>query len=76
MGNIYPMALPTDRELKVAVFIDKTKFNLRYLDGRVSVWRTKTSEVLRQHIEPTVNFGGCSVMVWACLGYRKIGIYR
>jgi hypothetical protein len=63
----------TDSELKMIVFSDETKFNLRYSDGKVSVWRTKTSEVLSQHIEPTVKFGGCSVMVWACFSYGGVG---
>jgi len=63
----------TDEELKMIVFSDEAKFNLRYFDEKSSVWRTPTSELQSKHIEPTVKYGGGSVMVWACFSYHGVG---
>ena len=63
----------TDEEIKRIVFSDETKFNLRYSDGKVSVWRTPGSEPQSKHIEPTVKYFGGSVMVWGCFSYSGVG---
>ena len=61
----------SDSKIKSIIFSDETKFNLRYSDGKVYVWRTKSSEILPEHVEPAVKFGGGSVMVWACFSYSS-----
>lgn len=63
----------TDNELQSIVFSDESKFNIRYSDGQVFVWRGRDSAYESRHIHHTVKFGGGSVMVWSCFSYHGVG---
>lgn len=63
----------TDRELKMIVFSDESKFNLRYSDGKTNVWRTPGSGLETHHLEQTVKYGDGSVMGWAYFSYYGVG---
>lgn len=60
-------------ELKTIIFSDESKFNLKYSDGKSSVWRPPSTGLQMKHITPTVKFGGGSVMVWGCFSYYGVG---
>ncbi|CAB5196624.1 unnamed protein product [Rhizophagus irregularis] len=48
----------------------------RYLhgvDGRVKVWRSPGEAYNKDCIQPTVKFGGGSVMFWGCFGWHGVG---
>lgn len=40
---------------------------------RVHVWRKPGSALESRYIDPTVKFGGGSVMVWGCFSYHGVG---
>lgn len=63
----------TDDEIKMIIFSDESKFNLKYSDGKAYVWREANTRLQKEHIKETVKFGGGSVMVWACFSYYGIG---
>jgi len=63
----------TRDESRTIIFTDESKFNLRYSDGKLFVWRTPGTGLQERHIEPTLKFGGGSVMVWACFSYYGPG---
>ncbi len=48
------------------IFSDESKFNLFGSDGKQYAWRVTNTELQREHIQPTVKFGGGNVMVWGC----------
>jgi hypothetical protein len=58
---------------KTIIFSDESKFNLRYSDGKVSVWRELRAGLKKEHLINTVKFGDGSVMVWACFSFEGIG---
>jgi len=47
---------------------DESKFNLFGSDGRVYVRKRSGEEFLLEFIQPTVKFGGGSVMMWGVYG--------
>lgn len=63
----------TETEIKSIIFSDECKFNLRYSDGKLSMWRKQGTGLDSKHIERTVKYGGGSVMVWACFSYYGVG---
>jgi hypothetical protein len=48
---------------------DESRFLLHVTDGRMRVWRHKNTAYTRRNIQPTVPYGGCSVMVWWCISH-------
>jgi transposase len=42
-------------------------FLLHATDGRMRVWRHKNAAYTPRNIQPTVSYGGGSVMVWGCI---------
>jgi hypothetical protein len=38
-------------------------------DGRMRVWRHKNTAYTPRNIQPTVPYGGGSVMVWGCISH-------
>jgi transposase len=48
---------------------DESRFLLHVTDGRMRVWRHKNTAYSRRNIQPTVPYGGCSVMVWRCISH-------
>jgi transposase len=54
----------SDYEIETIIFSDESKFNLKYSDGKVSVWREPGTGLKLKNLTPTVKFGGGSKMVW------------
>lgn len=48
---------------------DESRFLLHVTDGRARVWRQKNTAYTPRNIQPTVAYGGGSVMVWGCLSH-------
>jgi transposase len=55
------------------IFSDETKINRFGSDGRKWVWKKKSSPLTAQHVQPTVKFGGGSVMIWGCMTAFGVG---
>jgi hypothetical protein len=55
------------------IFSDESKFNLFGLDGRQYCLRRSGEHLLDQHVQPTVKFGGGSIMVWGCMSWEGVG---
>ncbi len=55
------------------IFSDECKFNLFGSDGRQYVWRKPNTALENKHLQPTVKFGGGSVMAWACFSGKGLG---
>jgi transposase len=48
---------------------DETRFPLHVTDDRMRVWRHKNTAYTPRNIQPTVPYGGGSVMVWGCISH-------
>ena len=48
---------------------DESRFLLHVTDGRMRVWRHKNTVYTQRNIQPTVPYGGGSVMVWGCISH-------
>ena len=48
---------------------DESRFLLHVTDGRMRVWRHKNTAYSPRNIQPTVPYGGGSVMVWGCISH-------
>jgi transposase len=48
---------------------DESRFLLHVTDGRMRVWRHKNTAYTPRNIQPTVPYGGGSVMVWGCISH-------
>ena len=48
---------------------DESRFLLHVTDGRMRVWRHKHTAYTPRNIQPTVPYGGGSVMVWGCISH-------
>jgi hypothetical protein len=46
---------------------DESRFLLHVTDGRMRVWRHTHTAYTPRNIQPTVPYGGGSVMVWECI---------
>ena len=55
------------------VWSDESRFALFESDGRVRVWRNPGEAYNKDCIQPTVKFGGGSVMFWGCFGWHGVG---
>ncbi|CAJ0758085.1 4351_t:CDS:2, partial [Entrophospora sp. SA101] len=62
-----------EEEWKNVVWSDESKFALFESDGRVRVWRKPGEAYKEDCIQPTVKFGGGSVMFWGCFGWHGVG---
>jgi transposase len=60
-------------EWKQIVWSDESRFALFESDGRVRVWRCLGEAYNQDCIQPTVKFGGGSVMFWGCFGWHGVG---
>jgi hypothetical protein len=49
---------------------DESRFLLHVTDGRMRVWRHKNTAYIPRNIQPTVPYGGGSVMVWGCISHN------
>ncbi|GFT27626.1 transposable element Tc1 transposase [Trichonephila clavipes] len=54
------------------IFSDESKFNIFGSDGRQYVWRKPNTELEKQHLTPTVKYGGGSVLVWGCMAQTEL----
>jgi transposase len=52
---------------------DESKFNLFQSDGMVRVWRKPSEAYKKQCLQPTIKYGGGSVMVWGCMSAKGVG---
>ncbi|CAB4380217.1 unnamed protein product [Rhizophagus irregularis] len=59
-------------EWKQVVWSDESRFALFESDGRVRVWRRAGDAYNKDCIQPTVKFGGGSVMFWGCFGWHGV----
>jgi hypothetical protein len=48
---------------------DESRFLLHVTDGRMRVWRHKNTAYTPRNIQPTVPYGGGSVMAWGCISH-------
>jgi hypothetical protein len=48
---------------------DESRFLLHVTDGRMRVWRHKNTAYAPRNIQPTVPYGGGSIMVWGCIAH-------
>ncbi|CAB4487326.1 unnamed protein product [Rhizophagus irregularis] len=60
-------------EWKQVVWSDESRFALFESNGRVKVWRSPGEAYNKDCIQPTVKFGGGSVMFWGCFGWHGVG---
>ncbi|CAB4382599.1 unnamed protein product [Rhizophagus irregularis] len=59
-------------EWKQVVWSDESRFALFESDGRVKVWRRAGDAYNKDCIQPTVKFGGGSVMFWGYFGWHGV----
>jgi hypothetical protein len=52
---------------------DMGRFLLHVTDGRMRVWRHKNTAYTPINIQPTVTYGGCSVMIGVYLSWQEAG---
>jgi hypothetical protein len=48
---------------------DESRFLLHVTDGQMMVWRHKNTAYTSRNIQPTVPYGGGSVMIWGCISH-------
>ena len=60
-------------EWKQIVWSDESRFTLFKSDGRAKVWRNSGETYNKDCIQPTVKFGGGSVMFWGRFSWNGIG---
>ncbi|GFW59676.1 transposable element Tc1 transposase [Trichonephila clavipes] len=63
----------SDEFWNTVIFSDESKFNIFWSDGRQHVWRKPNTELEKQHLTPTVKYGGGSVLVWSCMAANGVG---
>lgn len=60
-------------EWKRIIWSDESRFTLFKSDGRAKVWRSSGEAYNKDCVQPTVKFGGGSVMFWGCFGWHGTG---
>lgn len=63
----------TLEDWKQVVWSDETKINRLGSDGRSWAWKPKGSGITDRLIQPTLKFGGGSLMLWGCMTYQGVG---
>jgi len=58
---------------KRVIWSDETKINRLGCDGRNWVWRKPGEALTERHIQPTVKYGGGSLMIWGCMTAKGVG---
>jgi hypothetical protein len=58
---------------KRVVWSDETKVNHFGSDGREWCWRKRGERFQARHVQPTVKFGGGSLMIWGCFTTHGVG---
>ena len=55
------------------IWSDETKINRFSSDGRLWYWTSPGEALSQRTIQPTVKYGGGSIMVWGCITYQGTG---
>ena len=63
----------TMEDWKKVVWSDETKINRLGSDGRKWAWKKPGEGLSERLIEPTLKFGGGSLMVWGCMLWDGVG---
>ena len=67
----------TVEDWKLIIWSDQCKVNRIGLDGRKLCWKLGNykhqTQLLPQHAQPTVKFGGGSLMIWGCMSMHRVG---
>ena len=63
----------TDDDWGKVVWSDESKINRFGSDGRKWCWKKVREGLLPRHVQPTLKFGGGSIMVWGCMTAQGVG---
>ncbi len=63
----------TIEDWKKVIWSDETKINRLGSDGRKWCWKERNATLQDHHVEPTLKFGGGSIMIWGCMSYLGVG---
>ncbi|GBL72989.1 Transposable element Tc1 transposase [Araneus ventricosus] len=55
------------------IFMNESKFNIFWSDGRITVWRKSNEELNPKNLLPTVKHGGGGIMVWGRFAASGMG---
>ena len=55
----------TSRQWRNVLFLDESRFNVSFADGRVRIWRRRGERLDQDNVVERDCYGGGSVMVWA-----------
>lgn len=58
---------------KHVIWSDETKINRLGSDGSTWVWKKQGGPLEKRMVEPTLKFGGGSLMIWGCMSWDGIG---
>jgi transposase len=60
-------------EWNSVIFTDESRFCLFGSDGCLRIWRKANERFHKACIQPTIKFGGGSVMFWGCISWWGVG---
>lgn len=63
----------TTDDWRRVVWSDETKINRFGSDGRKWHWKTARRGISANSVQPTVKFGGGSIMIWVCMTAKGVG---
>jgi len=63
----------TVEDWKRVIWSDETKINRFGSDGRQWAWKKKGERLSERLVQPTVKFGGGSLMMWGCMSWKGVG---
>lgn len=63
----------TNDDWKRVIWSDETKINRIGSDGQLYVWCPRGEGLTDRRCQPTVKFGGGSIMLWGCMTWAGVG---
>ena len=63
----------TIEDWKHVIWSDESKFQIFGSDGCKYCWKRPGEQLKSYHVQPTVKFGGGSIMVWGCFTEHGVG---
>lgn len=63
----------TIEDWKLVIWSDETKIMRYCSDGNRYSWIPKDSKGIASRVQPTLKFGGGSIMIWGCMNYWGVG---
>ena len=63
----------TVEDWKRVIWSDETKINRLGSDGRQWAWKKQGERLSSRLVQPTVKFGGGSLMFWGCMSWEGVG---